>query len=254
MHLYISLKFLASRYYYAGQTVLNFFKQTIIHIFSVLCNNPKKYAVVEPEGRISSQKCTDIVVRHVAVSPSATQQTDKFRIHIFDETSPGELVGKRDILATLHPGVYPTGNIKTFEFFLHHILVNFFLNLGVPDPSDNRHSSSLPHHRANAALLSSAQASNPSTAFGGLGAIQDNNVQGAYGVPFTDANVMGPNNHPNLIACIAAIVCIVALFLPTEGETENILKDYPYLHLTVNQKLVFAYVLGLVTMAILRTT
>ena len=129
----------------------------------------------------------------------------------------------------------------------------FFLILGVPDPSDNRHSSSLPHHRANAALLSSAQASNP-TAFGGLGAIQDNNVQGAYGVPFTDANVMGPNNHPNLIACIAAIVCIVALFLPTEGETENILKDYPYLHLTVNQKLVFAYVLGLVTMAILRTT
>jgi len=195
--------------------------------FKVLCNNPKKYAVVEPEGRISSQKCTDIVVRHVAVSPSATQQTDKFRIHIFDETSPGELVGKRDILATLHPGV--------------------------PDPSDNRHSSSLPHHRANAALLSSAQASNP-TAFGGLGAIQDNNVQGAYGVPFTDANVMGPNNHPNLIACIAAIVCIVALFLPTEGETENILKDYPYLHVTVNQKLVFAYVLGLVTMAILRTT
>ena len=32
------------------------------------------------------------------------------------------------------------------------------------------------------------------------------------------------------------------------------MKDYPYLHLTVNQKLVFAYVLGLVTMAILRTT
>merc|ERR1719323_2738157 len=118
-----------------------------------------KNAVVEPEGRIAAQKCTDIVVRHVAVSPSAAQQTDKFRIHIFDESSPGELVGKRDILATLHPGV--------------------------PDPSDNRHSSSLPHHRAHAAVL------------------------------------------------------------PPEGESET-LKDYPYLHLTVNQKLVFAYVLGLV--------
>lgn len=63
---------------------------------------------------------------------------------------------------------------------------------------------------------------------------------------------LGPNGHPNLIACFAAIVCIVALFLPTEGEP--VLKDYPYLQLTVNQKLVFAYVLGLVTMAILRTT
>ena len=62
--------------------------------------------------------------------------------------------------------------------------------------------------------------------------------------------------HPNLIACFAAIVCIIALFLPTEGDTteQNALKNYPYLHLTVNQKLVFAYVLGLVTMAILRTT
>jgi hypothetical protein len=62
--------------------------------------------------------------------------------------------------------------------------------------------------------------------------------------------------HPNLIACFAAIVCIIALFLPTEGDNaeNNALKNYPYLHLTVNQKLVFAYVLGLVTMAILRTT
>ena len=48
------------------------------------------------------------------------------------------------------------------------------------------------------------------------------------------------------------MVCIAALFLPTEGE--QVLQDYPYLQLTVNQKLVFAYVLGLVTMAILRTT
>ena len=31
----------------------------------VLCNNPKKYAVVEPEGRISGQKCVDIVIRSV---------------------------------------------------------------------------------------------------------------------------------------------------------------------------------------------
>ena len=46
----------------------------------------------------------DIVVRHVAVSPSSVQQTDKFRIQIFDEASPDEVVGKRDVLATLHPG------------------------------------------------------------------------------------------------------------------------------------------------------
>ena len=60
---------------------------------------------------------------------------------------------------------------------------------------------------------------------------------------------------PNYIACIAAVVCILALFLPTEGDpisNNNLMSDYPWLHLSVNQKLVFAYVLGLVTMAILR--
>lgn len=190
-------------------------------IFKVLCNNPKKYAVVEPEGRISAQKCIDIVVRHVAVSPSAVQQTDKFRIQIFDVASPDEVVGKRDVLATLHPGV--------------------------PDPSDNRHSSSLPHHRLNAALMpppTSGDSSDYPAQQQGFGQLHHG---------------LGGNGSPNLVACFAAIVCIIALFLPTEGDSSssqasNTLKDYPYLHLTVNQKLVFAYVLGLVTMAILRTT
>jgi len=53
--------------------------------FKVLCNNPKKYAVVEPEGKIFGQKCVDIVIRHVAVSPQTCETTDKFRIHMFEE-------------------------------------------------------------------------------------------------------------------------------------------------------------------------
>ena len=32
-------------------------------------------------------------------------QTDKFRIHIFEEGCP-DVAGKKDVLATLHPGVY----------------------------------------------------------------------------------------------------------------------------------------------------
>merc|ERR1712223_2156297 len=141
-------------------------------LFKVLCNNPKKYAVVEPEGRILGQKCVDIVVRHVAVSPVAVQQTDKFRIHIYDTAS---------ILPLSDQG--PQGW-----------------------DTNSPYSSSMIHE----------------------------------------------HQHPNYIACFAAIVCIAALFLPTEGEES--FADYPYLQLTVNQKLVFAYVLGLVTMAILRAT
>lgn len=107
----------------------------------------------------------------------------------------------------------------------------------MPDPSDHRHSSSLPHHRINAATA---------------GALMPPNADHQQTL-----NEYQSQNSPNLIACFAAIVCILALFLPTEGDHQSgnqLLKDYPYLHLTVNQKLVFAYVLGLVTMAILRTT
>merc|ERR1712013_668737 len=66
-------------------------------------NNPKKYAVVEPEGKILGQKCVDIVIRHVAVSPQTCETTDKFIIHMFEDGTQ-EILGKKDILATLHPG------------------------------------------------------------------------------------------------------------------------------------------------------
>jgi len=180
-------------------------------LFKVLCNNPKKYAVVEPEGRILGQKCTDIVVRHVAVSPVAVQQTDKFRIHIYDSASPdAEVAGKRDILATLHPGV--------------------------PDPTD-KHGTSLPHRPGSTASILPPPEQGP----------QGWDTNSPY-----SSSMIHEHQHPNYIACFAAIVCIAALFLPTEGEDH--FADYPYLQLTVNQKLVFAYVLGLVTMAILRAT
>jgi len=66
--------------------------------FKVLCNNPKKYAVVEPEGRIMGQKCVDIVIRHVAVSPQTCETTDKFRIHMFEEGT--QEVGVSDCTCT----------------------------------------------------------------------------------------------------------------------------------------------------------
>jgi len=173
--------------------------------FKVLCNNPKKYAVVEPEGRIMGQKCVDIVIRHVAVSPQTCETTDKFRIHMFEEGTQ-EILGKKDILATLHPGA--------------------------PE--------------AESASLGTQQRKT----LGVLSSLAKGQVGGAQG------DTQNREGHPpNYIACIAAVVCILALFLPTEGDpisNNNLMSDYPWLHLSVNQKLVFAYVLGLVTTAILR--
>ncbi|XP_023653213.1 motile sperm domain-containing protein 1 [Paramormyrops kingsleyae] len=55
---------------------------------------------------------------------------------------------------------------------------------------------------------------------------------------------------PSLLAILLGLGCVAALLLPTLGELDSIVPVY--LHLSVNKKLVAAYVLGLLTMVILR--
>lgn len=59
------------------------------------------------------------------------------------------------------------------------------------------------------------------------------------------------SSGPSLLTVFLGVVCIAALMLPTLGDMESLVPLY--LHLSVNQKLVAAYILGLITMAILRT-
>ncbi|XP_064933670.1 motile sperm domain-containing protein 1 isoform X3 [Columba livia] len=73
---------------------------------------------------------------------------------------------------------------------------------------------------------------------------------------FFEQTLCQPENRtassgPSLLTVFLGIVCIAALMLPTLGEMDSLVPLY--LHLSVNQKLVAAYVLGLITMVILRT-
>ncbi|KAK5640236.1 hypothetical protein RI129_011047 [Pyrocoelia pectoralis] len=56
----------------------------------------------------------------------------------------------------------------------------------------------------------------------------------------------------NYLAILAGIVSIVALLLPTKEEKHEETQIPSYLHVSVNFKLVFAYVLGLVSMVVFR--
>ncbi|KAK7790877.1 hypothetical protein R5R35_010745 [Gryllus longicercus] len=75
-------------------------------------------------------------------------------------------------------------------------------------------------------------------------------VQQQFGLVRDQRAVPGRIQTPNYIVVTAALICIGALLLPTQGEKES--RIPVYLHLTINLKLIFAYVLGLVTMALLR--
>lgn len=58
-----------------------------------------------------------------------------------------------------------------------------------------------------------------------------------------------PVGGPSFVVILAGLVCIIALMLPQHGDIGSRLPEY--LHLSVNQKLIAAYILGLVTMLIL---
>ena len=47
---------------------------------------------------------------------------------------------------------------------------------------------------------------------------------------------------PSLVVIFTAFMCIIALMLPQQGDIESRLPDY--LHLSVPQKLIAAYILG----------
>uniref|UniRef100_A0A8C9UQK9 Motile sperm domain-containing protein 1 n=1 Tax=Spermophilus dauricus TaxID=99837 RepID=A0A8C9UQK9_SPEDA len=57
------------------------------------------------------------------------------------------------------------------------------------------------------------------------------------------------SSGPSLLTVFLGVVCIAALMLPTLGDVESLVPLY--LHLSVNQKLVAAYILGKVTIVLL---
>ncbi|XP_015431736.1 PREDICTED: motile sperm domain-containing protein 1-like isoform X1 [Dufourea novaeangliae] len=78
--------------------------------------------------------------------------------------------------------------------------------------------------------------------------VNENRQQQSY--PLIDQNKAIDKGGTNYVALIAGIICIVGLLLPTEGEQNNRVPDY--LHLSINFKLIFSFVLGMVTIIILR--
>lgn len=58
----------------------------------------------------------------------------------------------------------------------------------------------------------------------------------------TASDIRNSSSGPSLLMVFLGMVCIAALMMPTMGEMESVVPLY--LHLSVNQKLVAAYVLG----------
>jgi len=190
--------------------------------FRVLSTCPQKYNVVDPAGTIKPHYGVDIVVRINDVSRAHHNKTDQFRIHLIRAGDPSESSGHRDVSATL----YPTKKSNQSAMGGGDMSSSMFSMTSSPDANDD--SVQRPRvHRI------------------------DDDGSGQSGRNST-------GQSPNVLIILIAVACVLTLMLPVasdglaDAQARSLLPVY--LHISLPQKLIAAYVLGLVTMVIFRTT
>ncbi|XP_017535439.2 motile sperm domain-containing protein 3 isoform X1 [Manis javanica] len=192
--------------------------------FRVLCTAPAKYTVFDAEGYVKPQSCIDIVIRHVAPIPSHYDVQDRFRIELSEEGAEGRVVGRKDITSVLRAPAHP-------------------LELqGQPDPT--------PHPGPPSWTAPPTARHFPETP-----SLEDLRL-GKREAGASDEPCF-PDPHSQLatssffLFLLTGIVSVAFLLLPLQDELDSQLPQI--LHVSLGQKLVAAYVLGLLTMVFLRT-
>ncbi|XP_031801046.1 motile sperm domain-containing protein 1 isoform X2 [Sarcophilus harrisii] len=185
--------------------------------FKVLCTTPNKYVVVDAAGAVKPQCCVDIVIRHRDVRSCHYDVIDKFRLQV-SEQSQRKALGRKEIIATLLPSAKEQRKEVEEKRIKEHLTESVFLEQ----------------------MLCQTATAIQSWAWRD-GFPRD--------IPKDNENRTA-SSGPSLLTVFLGIVCVAALMLPTLGEVESLVPLY--FHLSVNQKLVAAYVLGLITMVILR--
>ncbi|CAK9795394.1 Motile sperm domain-containing protein 1 [Anthophora quadrimaculata] len=197
--------------------------------FKVLCTAPDKYKVVPPEGTIKSLCCVDIIVRHTHLVMSNCNVVDKFKIRIQDYPNK-QIIGRKDVKAQLLPGTRETTERSTPDS-------KMFKQLPTNEESDQPQSSTF-----------TGQSKAIDKWVPKLEKLQHNlfheNVESKNTEMYLSSDIKSTmdKGEINYIALFAGIICIAGLLLPTEGEQNNRVPDY--LHISVNFKLIFSFVLG----------
>ncbi|XP_020825482.1 motile sperm domain-containing protein 1 isoform X2 [Phascolarctos cinereus] len=191
--------------------------------FKVLCTTPNKYVVVDAAGAVKPQCCVDIVIRHRDVRSCHYDVIDKFRLQV-SEQSQRKALGRKEIIATLLPSAREQRKEVEEKRIKEHLTERIH---GSP--------SIYPFEKVERQPWSQEDLGSSPTSDAHCSVAVENRTV---------------SSGPSLLTVFLGIVCVAALMLPTLGEVESLVPLY--FHLSVNQKLVAAYVLGLITMVILR--
>ena len=102
--------------------------------------------------------------------------------------------------------------------------------------------------------------------YGGAAAAAGSSATAAGRPPYSSSSSVSPQRHavPSIDSSsasvvspvgigVAAIVCLAALMLPSVGDISPTVFNFPdYLYLTLHQKLLAAYILGMITVVAFR--
>jgi len=176
-------------------TLYNPYEFTVL--FKVLCNNPSKYNVVEPEGLINSKCCIDIVIRVTDPQTTNYEREDKFRIHIYELGCP-KLLGKKDVVALLNDKCDDVGKNTAAKHAIGKDVDDF-----------------LRQHRRESVVVSQ-------------------------------------RTQPSVTVIVLILTLTLGLMLPADQGGVPEVGWLRLFYLTLNHKLCLAFVLGLLTMAVLK--
>lgn len=193
--------------------------------FRILCTDPRNYHVGESKGIIQQKRCSDIVIRRREFSPDTLASIDKFRIQVFfaDKSSTSA--------ASSSSSSKQSNNWKL---------------LGVREVQASVVST--PSAKTSPSAPADQEPSGPRKL-----------LDFTSGDTFSPALQEPSQREPSvgfcsekLIVVLAALVCLAAISLPTVGERDpdSILPSY--FVLTVYQKNVICYFLGLLTWAVFK--
>lgn len=203
-------------------SIYNPFDQTVK--YKVLSTAPKRYLVDVPEDFIEPKTVVELVIRHHKSSFDENTK-DKLRIQIFN--SQVTLIYKKDL---------PLDSIVSREEFM----ISTMRDSDYVSDIGNEYSTAFTHGNN----LNSMMGMSTSTLPNAKAKLLDNRKNMAMYYGNSEASV-------NYLVIFIGLICLTLIFLPVIGSSNSAIPVY--MHMTYEAKMFASFVLGMVTMVILKS-
>lgn len=211
--------------------------------FKVFTTAPKKYTVTIPEGSVQAGESVELVVKHSASGFGDKNAIDKLRFKFFVD---GSVVGKRDI--PLH------SIVDRREHVMSQMMAKTspnFSNYSIESSEDKYSNTSFAFGNSLPDMMAAQQHDMTRSRLKDLKTMNKNVRQKFY----ADQVALYNGDNVNYLVIIIGLICLTILFLPNylPDSAQNVSQVFPaYLHVSYEIKIFCSFILGMVTMVILK--